>query len=111
MDSKNRSAAGIGMPTVLTVILVLLMSVIAVSSLALAKSDRTLTARSEDATKATYDAYAAAERAWDTFQDGDAASYENTWPITSFTRLRAVFSRDKNGPHIDLCEVEYIEQP
>lgn len=97
-QSESRPAPiGIGVISILTVLLVLALSLFAALTLASARADLALSQRNADTVQAYYSADAEAARLYTAFADGDEAELETTLPITEQQYLAVHFVRQDDG--------------
>ena len=95
-QSESRPAPiGIGVISILTVLLVLALSLFA--ALTLARADLALSQRNADTVQAYYTADAEAARLYDRFAAGDEAELETTLPVTDQQYLALHFVRQADG--------------
>lgn len=97
-QSESRPAPiGIGVISILTVLLVLALSLFAALTLASARADLALSQRNADTVQAYYTADAEAARLYDRFAAGDKAELETTLPVTDQQYLALHFVRQADG--------------
>lgn len=97
-QSESRPAPiGIGVISILTVLLVLALSLFAALTLASARADLALSQRNADTVQAYYSADAEAAKLYAAFAAGDEEELETTLPITEQQYLAVHFVRQDDG--------------
>lgn len=96
-ESKNRAPFGMGVATILTVLLVLCLTIFAALSLASARADYALSQIGADTVAAYYRADAQASALYRAFAAGDAAVLERILPMTENQSLYLHLRRLPDG--------------
>ena len=104
--SRRSSPAGLGVSTVLTVLLVLCLATFAALTLASAGADLRLSRAAAARTQEYYDADAAAAKLYAGFCAGSDPAFAADLPVGDTRTLHVAFSRDAQGrPVIDCWRV------
>lgn len=99
MNEKNAvsSPMGVGVITILTVLLVLTLSIFSALTLSSARADLALSRINADTVSAYYTADAQAARLWTDFSAGADGELEEVIPMTDNQHLYVHFIRDEAG--------------
>lgn len=107
---KRASPAGIGVITILTVLLTLTLGTFAMLTLSSANADLRLSKAAADKTRVYYEADARAARIFAEFSAGSEASLETSVPISETQELILRFSRHGGHAVIDCWRVSVTEE-
>ncbi len=97
MSQRETSPMGVGVISILTVLLVLTLAIFSALSLASARADLALSQINADTVAAYYAADAAAARIYAAFSAGQEPELEATLPISARSSLRLHLDRDGDG--------------
>lgn len=97
MSEKHSSPVGVGVLTILTVLLTLALAVFSVLTYSSAKADMALSNRNAETVTAYYAADAEALRQKADFLAGDGDEYESTIPMTEAQSLYIHLLRENDG--------------
>lgn len=97
MRPNTRGAMGVGILSVLTVLLVLCLSEFAALTLASAQADLALSRRNAETVSAWYAAEAEAEALYAAFAAGTEARLEKVLPVTEHQSLVLCLAREADG--------------
>ena len=97
MSEKGNSPVGVGVLTVLTVLLALVLAVFSALTYATAKADLSLSRINADTVTAWYDADAQAAALLEEFEAGSEETLEATLPMTERQSLYVRFQRAADG--------------
>lgn len=99
MNEKNAASSpmGVGVITILTVLLVLTLSIFSALTLSSARADLALSRINADTVSAYYQADAQAARLWASFSAGTDPELEEAIPMTENQHLYVHFIRDETG--------------
>ena len=94
---KQTSPIGVGVISILTVLLVLCLAVFAALTLSSARADLALSRRNADTVQAYYAADAQAVRCYEAFAAGQEDMLEATIPVTKYQSLYLRLARRADG--------------
>lgn len=94
---KNASPIGVGVVTILTVLLVLSLTIFSTLTLSTARADLALSQRNADTVQAYYKADAQAAKRYADFAESDERELEATIPMTDTQSLYLHLSRQADG--------------
>ncbi|HPE15485.1 MAG TPA: hypothetical protein PK597_00875 [Oscillospiraceae bacterium] len=97
MDERGSSPAGIGLVTIFMILIVLTLFTFSALTLSSARADLRLARISAEAVSAYYTADGEAQRLYRAFLQSDAASLEESIPITESQSLRLSLVREADG--------------
>ena len=103
MDKKLTSPFGVGLITIITVLLVLTLSIFAALTLSTARADLALSEINAETVQNYYAADAQAAGLYVQFAAGDQASLEEYIPIVSNQSLHLSLTRDTTGAPVILA--------
>ena len=96
-QEKSASPVGVGVITILTVLLVLCLTIFSALTLSTARADLALSRRGADMVTAYYGADAQAAALYADFAAGDGAELEADLPVTEYQTLRLHLVRTADG--------------
>lgn len=94
---KNASPIGVGVVTILTVLLVLSLTIFSTLTLSTARADLALSQRNADTVQAYYKADAQAAKRYADFAESDELELETTIPMTETQSLYLHLARQADG--------------
>lgn len=97
MGDQNSSPVGIGVISIITVLLVLCLTIFSALTLSSAKADLALSQKNADTVAAYYEADAKAAALYRDFATGGAQTMEETIPMTENQFLHLQLARDEDG--------------
>lgn len=100
---RESSPMGVGVVTILTVLLVLCLTVFSALTLSTARADLALSHRNADTVQAYYAADAKAARLYADFAGGDAPELETSIPMTETQSLYLHLIRQADGSILTLA--------
>jgi hypothetical protein len=100
---RESSPMGVGVVTILTVLLVLCLTVFSALTLSTARSDLALSHRNADTVRAYYEADAQAARLYADFTGGDVPELETAIPMTETQSLYLHLIRQADGSVLTLA--------
>ena len=100
---SRRTGGGVGVATVLTILLVLCLATFAALTLASAGADLRLSRTAAQRTADYYAADAEAARLFAEFRAGNDPQLETDLPVGDSQRLHLSFARDERGEAVVLC--------